>query len=91
MTTFFSKVIKAGDRLYEFNFRQLSGSDKKYYVDVPDEKGNRIIFHMYKDEKGAWKTSEKLPLWVQNAEHELSEAIEQQEAENNPPVKRKSS
>ncbi|HEX2609192.1 MAG TPA: hypothetical protein VHK91_17545 [Flavisolibacter sp.] len=80
MSTYFSKVIKAGERQREFNFRQLTaGSEIKYHVDVPDDKGNRIIFQMYKDVEGRWKTSAQvLPLWIHNAETVLSEAIMQQ-------------
>ncbi len=80
MSTYFSKVIKAGERQREFNFRQLSsGADMKYHVDVPDDKGNRIIFQMYKDVEGRWKTSASiLPLWIHNAEDILNDIIAEQ-------------
>ncbi|MGZ3837857.1 MAG: hypothetical protein ACXVMS_07370 [Flavisolibacter sp.] len=80
MSTYFSKVIKAGERQREFNFRQLSsGADLKYHVDVPDDKGNRIVFQMYKDVEGRWKTSASLlPLWIHNAEELLSDVIAEQ-------------
>ena len=75
MSTYFSKVIKAGERQREFNFRQLSGgAEIKYHVDVPDDKGNRIVFQMYKDAGGKWKTSASvLPLWIYNAEELLGD------------------
>ena len=80
MSTYFSKVIKAGERQREFNFRQLSsGADMKYHVDGPDDKGNRIIFQMYKDVEGRWKTSASiLPLWIHNAEDILNDIIAEQ-------------
>ena len=80
MSTYFSKVIKAGERQREFNFRQLSaGSEMKYHVDVPDDKGNRIIFQMQKDEDGKWKTSAStLPLWIHSVEEILGEVISEQ-------------
>jgi hypothetical protein len=80
MSTYFSKVIKAGERQREFNFRQLSGgADIKYHVDVPDDKGNRIIFQMHKDAGGKWKTSASaLPLWIHNAEDILGDVIAEQ-------------
>lgn len=80
MSTYFSKVIKAGERQREFNFRQLStGDDIKYHVDVPDDKGNRIVFQMYKDSEGRWKTSAQvLPLWIHNSETILSDVIMEQ-------------
>jgi hypothetical protein len=80
MSSYFSKVIKAGERQREFNFRQLSaGTEMKYHVDVPDDKGNRIIFQMYKDVEGKWKTSASvLPLWIHSAEDVLNDAITEQ-------------
>ena len=80
MSRVFSNVIKAADRLHEFNFRRLSGSDSKYHVDVPDGRGNRIIFNMFKDTDG-WKTNDTLPNWITNIQNLLGDAIEQQEAE----------
>ena len=78
MNIYFSKVIKAGERQREFNFRRLSNADDaSYYVDVNDDKGNRIIFSMYRDAEGKWKTSaQKLPIWIHNAEVVLGEVIE---------------
>jgi hypothetical protein len=80
MSTYFSKVIKAGERQREFNFRQLSaGAEQRYYVDVPDDKGERIIFHMCPDGEGRWKpTTSVLPNWIHTAEDQLSEVITEQ-------------
>lgn len=79
MSVYFSKVIKTGDRNREFNFRQVSaGADERYSVDVPDDKGNRVTFSMYKNAQGAWKTaSQSLPLWIHNTETELGNAIDE--------------
>ena len=79
MSTYFSKVIKAGERQREFNFRQTSNNDEtRYSVDVPDDKGNRVMFSMYKNAEGNWKTSAQLlPLWIHDAETSLAEAIEE--------------
>ena len=87
MSTYFSKVIKAGERQREFNFRQvIKGMEPQYNVDVPDEKGNRLMFSMHKAEDGAWRTSiEQLPAWVQDAENALAAAIE----ENNEQVQKR--
>jgi len=84
MSTYFSKIIKAGDRLREFNFRQSSLNDSsRFTIDVPDPKGNRIMFAIIKNENAGWKLSEQLiPDWVHEAEQELAAAIEEhQEAE----------
>jgi hypothetical protein len=79
MSIFFSKVIKAGERQREFNFRRMAdGSDLKFHVDVPDDKGNRIIFQMLKNEEGRWEASTPfLPAWIQGAEQILNEAIQE--------------
>jgi len=79
MSTYFSKVIKAGDKLREFNFRQSCLNDNgRYTVDVPDDKGNRIMFSIYKNANAEWKVAAQLmPMWVHNAESELAVAIEE--------------
>lgn len=79
MTSYFSKIIKTGERQREFNFRQVSqGADFRYSVDVPDDKGNRVVFSMYRNATGQWKTAaQPLPIWIHNAELVLSEAIEE--------------
>jgi len=79
MSTYFSKLIKAGDKLREFNFRQASINDNsRYTVDVPDDKGNRIIFSIYKNAGDEWKIAAQLmPIWVHNAEADLAIAIEE--------------
>ncbi|HWJ24912.1 MAG TPA: hypothetical protein VNS32_00120, partial [Flavisolibacter sp.] len=79
MSTYFSKLIKAGDKLREFNFRQTYlNDDSRYTVDVPDDKGNRIMFSIYKNAEAAWKVAAQLmPMWVHNAEQELATAIEE--------------
>jgi hypothetical protein len=79
MSTYFSKVIKAGERQREFNFRQTSANDEsRYSVDVPDDKGNRVMFSMYKNADGHWKTAAQLlPMWIHDAENSLADAIEE--------------
>lgn len=77
MSIYFSKIIKTGERQREFNFRRLSSaSDASYTVDVPDDRGNRIVFSMYQNAEGAWKTAaQNLPIWIHNAETVLADAI----------------
>jgi len=79
MSTYFSKLIKAGDRLREFNFRQASmNDDSRYSVDVPDDKGGRIMFSLYKNADKEWKIAAQLmPMWVHDAEGDLANAIEE--------------
>jgi hypothetical protein len=79
MSTYFSKIIKAGERLREFNFRQTYiNDDSRYTVDVPDDKGNRIIFSIYRNAESEWKVAAQLmPIWVHNAEADLAIAIQE--------------
>ncbi|RYZ23301.1 MAG: hypothetical protein EOO16_05690 [Chitinophagaceae bacterium] len=74
---YFSRIIKAGDRQREFNFRALpSGNDTRYEVDVPDDRGQRICFIMQRGPEGQWKTDDgPLPEWVMAAEPKLDGAI----------------
>jgi hypothetical protein len=76
-TIYFSRIIKAGDRQREFNFRALpSGTDTRYEVDVPDDRGQRICFLMQRNPEGHWKAdAPQLPEWVVAAETKLDGAI----------------
>ena len=83
MSMYFTKIIKTGERQREFNFRRLSeAADHSYSVDVPDDKGNRVVFNMYRNAQGQWKTAAKMvPIWIHNAEVELGQAIEENKSE----------
>jgi hypothetical protein len=72
----FTKLIKAANRLREFNFRMLPGtSNSLLHVDVPDDRGNRIMFKMQRQDS-QWKIVENgLPAWVVGNESLLNEAI----------------
>ena len=75
---YFSKIIKVGERLREFNFRKLPNATNSFHVDVTDDRGQRIIFTMFKDEENSWKIgSQNLPLWVNYAEASLASIIEE--------------
>jgi hypothetical protein len=73
----FTRLVKADGRLHEFNFRKLYAlHEGMFNVDVADDRGNRIIFKMQKNDT-AWKIlDEHLPLWVTEVETQLSDVIE---------------
>ncbi|MCU7550284.1 hypothetical protein OCK74_14270 [Chitinophagaceae bacterium LB-8] len=73
----FSKLVKSSDRLREFNFRKVGGASGGYFhVDVPDDRGNRIIFQMYKND-GQWRIADEyVPNWIAALEDQFSEVIE---------------
>lgn len=75
----FSRVIKAEGRMREFNFRKPNGREPALCtVDVSDDRGHRIIFHMQKEDN-SWKIlPQQLPAWVTQLEDKFSELIEEE-------------
>ena len=75
----FTRLIKADGRLKEFNFRKPNGREEGLFtVDVIDDRGNRIIFNMAKEEN-AWRiVSENLPSWIVESEGSFNEIIEEE-------------
>lgn len=73
----FTKLLKAEGRLREFNFRKLGGQQEGIFtVDVVDDRGNRILFRMQKEDTN-WKIMEQaLPRWIWDNEKRLHELIE---------------
>jgi hypothetical protein len=76
----FTKLVKTNDRLREFNFRLLPGhSNNMFHVDVPDDRGNRIMFKMQKHENNHWRIVDThLPLWISEYEQRLNDLIEEE-------------
>jgi hypothetical protein len=75
----FTRLIKAEGRLREFNFRKLGGLQEGLFsVDVADERGNRLLFKMHKEDN-RWKILEShdLPNWVTSSTTVLHEKIEE--------------
>jgi len=74
----FTRLIKAGGRLREFNFRKLRGLDQEMFtVDTVDDRGNRILFRMQKDSNNQRTILQQiLPSWIPESESKLNEAIE---------------
>ena len=73
----FSLLVKAGDRLREFNFRKLKEPQEGLFsVNVCDERGNRIIFNIEKKEE-EWKIVQgtMLPRWLIQNEIRLRDAM----------------
>jgi hypothetical protein len=73
----FTKLVKAADRLREFNFRKLpSDPNPLFHIDVPDDRGNRIVFRMQQEGNNQWKIIDhNIPLWVSASEKELNDRI----------------
>ena len=75
----FTRLIKAGGRLREFNFRKLRGQDNQelFTVDTVDDRGNRILFRMQKNDNSQWTIiPQMLPSWIPENDEKLREAIE---------------
>ena len=73
----FTKLLKADGRFREFNFRKTANDGKIIFnVDVTDDRSNRIVFRMQKEDS-VWKIQpQDLPIWVINNETNLCELIE---------------
>lgn len=76
----FTRLIKAGGRLREFNFRKLKQLEEDIFsVDTVDDRGNRILFHMQKGNNAHWTIIQQpLPAWVTENENKLREKIEEE-------------
>ena len=73
----FSKIIKLGDKLREFNFRKIPGSEN-YNVDVTDDRGQRLLFTLFKTTEKNWVIEGvNLPKWLQFSESILASAVEE--------------
>jgi hypothetical protein len=75
----FTRTVKAAGRLREFNFRKLGGLQEGIFtVDVVDDRGNRIMFRMQKEEDG-WKIiPQPLPDWIIQSEKMFNDLIEEE-------------
>jgi hypothetical protein len=73
----FSKLVKTEGRLREFNFRRSTPEGTILFViDVTDDRNNRIMFQMQKD-NDLWKIQPQLlPDWVVKNEDTFHELIE---------------
>jgi hypothetical protein len=76
----FTRLIKAKDKLREFNFRRLPAQNGTlFHVDVNDDRGNRLMFKMQKEGTGPWRIlNDILPPWIFESEEKLGLAIEDQ-------------
>lgn len=74
----FTKLIKAGGRLREFNFRKFKGEDQELFsVNTVDNRGDRILFRMKKSENNHWTITQLTPpVWISENEGVLDEVIE---------------
>jgi hypothetical protein len=81
----FTRLLKADGRLREFNFRKLGGLQKGMFsVDVVDDRGNRLLFKMQKED-ATWKIVEKdVAIWITASSSQLHEKIEEMMNSINP-------
>jgi hypothetical protein len=81
----FTRLLKAGGRLREFNFRKINSPDTNLFtVNVCDDRGERILFHMQKDSNDWRFCTQQLPAWVGQLESQLSYSIEDELAHPTP-------
>jgi hypothetical protein len=78
----FTKLIKADGRLREFNFRRYNSGNQLqpaiFSVNVVDNRDNRILFEMRKEDN-LWKIiKQPLPQWILENETNFHESIEEE-------------
>jgi hypothetical protein len=72
----FTKLVKIADRLREFNFRRVpDATEQLFHVDVSDDRGNRIVFRLRKNQDHWQIVEQSLPQWIYSTEKILSEVI----------------
>lgn len=74
----FTRLIKAGGRLREFNFRKFRDAEiDTFSVDTVDDRGNRLLFRMQKSSNNHWTLLQQIfPKWIPENETKLHDAIE---------------
>ena len=72
----FTKLVKIADRLREFNFRRVpDAKEQLFHADVSDDRGNRIVFKLRKNDSNWQIVEQGLPQWVYTTEKILSNVI----------------
>jgi hypothetical protein len=71
--------LKTPQHQLEFNFLRLRGSNTDFYADVTDEKGERIVFNLYKDDQSNWMIrGHNVPPWISSMQTQLGLTIEEE-------------
>jgi hypothetical protein len=77
----FSKIVMAGGKNREFNFRKISTGNASFYVDVTGDRGERIAFSLYREGDGTWQLHLPTgPAWIGEAVALLGNAIDAESA-----------
>ncbi|HEX7902717.1 MAG TPA: hypothetical protein VF487_02480 [Chitinophagaceae bacterium] len=75
----FTRLIKAGGRLREFNFRKINNPGVELFnINVCDDRGDRIIFMMKKEQNDWHLETQGVPVWVTQNEPEFHNVIEEE-------------
>lgn len=75
----FTRLVKTADKLREFNFRKVPDAvDQLFHVDVADDRGNRIVFRL-KRENNTWRIiDQSIPTWIVATEEILNGLIKEE-------------
>lgn len=75
----FTRLVKAHGRLREFNFRRINNAEgESFSVNVCDDRGERILFRMQRDNNNWRFVTQQLPMWVVEQEDKLHQLIEEE-------------
>jgi hypothetical protein len=73
----FSRLVKTEGKLREFNFRKSNPNGAAlFFVDVTDDRSNRILFQMEKNNESWEIQPQLLPDWILKNENKLHDVIE---------------
>ena len=74
----FTRLIKAGGRLREFNFRKSQGlNNAQFNIDVVSDNGDRHYL-LYSLVNGAWvRETKKMISWIEDILPQIEEAIQE--------------
>ena len=75
----FTRLVKIADRLREFNFRRVPDANEQlFHVDVSDDRGNRIVFKLRKQDTRWHIVDQGLPQWIYSTDKVLSDVISEE-------------
>ncbi len=76
----FTRTLKAGGRVREFNFLKVGSSAPSFEVDVADERGDRHMFLLSFED--GWKIKGgDVPAWVSDVSDELYNQVAKEGAQ----------
>lgn len=75
----FTRLMKVDGKFREFNFRKMGiNSEGQFTIDTADDRGNRIMLAMSKENDSWIFITANIPEWIRQNEARLHEIIEEE-------------